>query len=171
MDSYKSLRIELENCASELTVEKFQALGPGMGLGVLQNTNQSASIPSVREFKASTLHARQQVFAAPLVEDRIVIRSDKSGAFNAPFWARILGHLADLLVAGLCLMVCMLGFKLMTNEISQIKHMKIEPFMMISGIYASFLVYGLTFKLIGLPMLGSHIRYRFSRQSMRSVSV
>lgn len=162
MDSYKSLRLELENFASELTVDKFQALGPGMGLGTLQNTNKSASNPAVREFKAASMQPKPQPFPTQYTEDRIVFRSRRAGDYNAPFWLKVLGHFTDLVVAGLCLIVCILGFKLMTNDVAQLRNLKFDPLIAISGIYITFFVYGLTFKVVGLPMLGSHIRHRFS---------
>lgn len=81
---------------------------------------------------------------------------------GAPWWAWILGHIADLLVVCLCLAVCAYGVSLMVPDFRSIKFLKLAPGVWISVLYGTLMFYTLIFKLLGIPLMGSLIRRGFS---------
>jgi hypothetical protein len=81
---------------------------------------------------------------------------------GAPWWAWILGHIADLLVVCLCLAVCAYGVSLMVADFRSIKFLKLAPGFWISVLYGTLMFYTLIFKLLGIPLMGSLIRRGFS---------
>lgn len=178
MDSNHALRKDLELFAKELTKEKFQALSPGLGLGVLRNVSSvakekySSSVTStprvpVHSSPSQSFENKSHSYSAINLASQRAIAKKING--RTPWWAFILAHVADLLVAGLFVITCIIGFNMMNPE-TPMSGVNLAPLRLLSTLYFAFILYLGIFKLLGLTMLGGLVRQGFYNNSRQAES-
>jgi hypothetical protein len=171
LDSNHALRKDLELFAKELTKEKFQALSPGLGLGVLRNVSSASNEKVSSPIMSSSRLSSPRISLSVPAEDKsqsysaINLASQKAIAHKiynrTPWWAFVLAHVADLLVAALFVVTCIIGFNMMNPE-APLNGVGFGSLRLLSTLYLAFILYLGIFKLLGLNMLGRLVRQSFS---------
>jgi hypothetical protein len=148
-----------------LTIDKFQALGPGLGLGSLRN-RPSATIDFVssKQPPASQKFAdKSELYSALNLPAQNAVRQQLQP--RTPWWFLALCHLADLMMAAIFVVVCGIAYKMMNPQMTGIPELNLAPLRVLSFLYIAFVLYLAIFKLLGLTMLGGLVRQRFHKES------
>ncbi len=161
MDQNQALRRDLELYAKELTKDKFQALGPGLGLGTIRNRPAGCSeyVVSHQAPVSQKLVDNSEAYSALNLPAQNTIRRELH--YRAPWWSLVLSHMADLFIAALFVVACNMGYKIMNPHLPGVAGLSLAPLRVLSFLYVAFILYLGIFKLLGLTMLGGLVRHRF----------
>jgi len=118
----------------------------------------------------STSNQRKLSGAAASTRNSVTYEAGAHAVLKTPIWAWLVGHLADLFMVAICILVCVLGMSLILSDFKTIRSVHFGPSLCIALIYGTLIVYGLIFKILGLPLIGSLIRRKVTSRSQGKIT-